>query len=278
MNAKKIIPMAMIITVSFFVTVSTSIKVWAKDNITALEVMEKMDNRDDGQTMGSDITMVLVNKKSQKRIRKIKTISKDYGKDTKKIIFFLSPADVKNTAYMSFDWNDTAKEDDSWLYLPALKKVKRIASSDKSSAFMGSDFSYSDINGITIENWDYTFVKQSVMVEGSDTWVIQGVPKDSKKKKVIDETGYLKSLMWIRKDNFMVVKAKYWVKKGHKIKFLKASDIKKIDGIWTACKMTMITTAKGKVEHTTLLKISNVIYNKDIEDTRFTTLSMERGL
>ncbi len=278
MNAKKIIPMAMIITVLSLMTISTSVTVWAGDNITAPEVMKKMDNRDDGQTMRSDITMVLVNKKRQKRIRKIKNISKDYGKDTKKIVFFLSPADVKNTAYMSFDWDDPGKEDDSWLYLPALKKVKRIASSDKSSAFMGSDFSYSDINGITIENWDYTFVKESMLVDGFDTWVIQGVPKDSKKKKVMDETGYLKSLMWIRKDNFMVVKAKYWVKKGHKIKFLKAGDIKKIDGIWTACKMTMITTAKGRVEHTTLLKISSVKYNTDIDDARFTTLSMERGL
>ena len=222
--------------------------------------------------------MILLSKTNQQRIRKIKNITKDYGEDTKGIIFFLSPADVKNTSYMSFEFDDTNKEDDAWIYLPALKKVKRIASNDKSGSFMGSDFSYSDINGIKIEDWDYTFIKESLLVNDVDTWVIQGLPKNTKKEKVLDETGYLKSLLWIQKDNFMLVKAKYWIKKGRKIKYLKVEDIKKVDNIWTAHKMTMVTTAKGKVEHTSFLKFSNVRYNKDIDDAYFTTRSMERGL
>lgn len=237
-----------------------------------------MDNRDDRDTVTSDILMVLMNKNKKKRIRTIKNIRKDYGEDSKGIIFFLSPADVRNTAYMSFDFDNIEKEDDSWLYLPALQKVKRVASSDKSGSFMGCDFTYSDINGIEIDNWNYTFAGQGVLVDGKDTWVIQGVPKQDARERVLDETGYLKTMMWIRKDNYMLVKAKYWVKQGKKIKDYKASDIRQIDRIWTACEMTMITTSRGKVEHSSVLKFSNIHYNTDIKDTYFTTRSMERGI
>jgi hypothetical protein len=84
--------------------------------------------------------------------------------------------------------------------------------------------------------------------------------------------------MWIRKDNFMLIKAKYWVKKGRKIKYLKVEDIKQTDKIWTAYKMTMITTIKGKIDHSSILDFSNVQYNKKINNDIFTTRNMERGL
>lgn len=246
--------------------------------MTAFEVMQKMDTREDGQTLTSDMLMVLIDAGNQKRVRNIKNIRKDYGPDTKGIVFFLSPADVRNTAYMSFNWDDASKEDDSWLYLPALQKVKRVSSSDKSSSFMGSDFSYSDINGLEINDWEYAFVKETYLLEGVDTWVIQGLPRSERKARVLDETGYLKILIWIRKDNYMLVKGKYWVKQGQKIKHFKAAKIKKVNNIWTAHELAMVTTVKGKIEHSSVLKFSNVKYNTRIEDENFTTRRMERGL
>lgn len=244
----------------------------------AREVVRRMDTRPDGDTLTSDTLMVLVNQRNQQRVRNIKNIRKDYGQDSKGMVFFLSPADVRNTAYMSFDWDDPEKEDDSWLYLPALQKVKRIASSDKSGSFMGSDFTYSDINGLEIEDWEYSFVKEDADLDGYSVWVIQGLPKEQRKEKALEETGYLKTMMWIRKDNYMVVKGKYWVRQGRKIKYFKAEKIEKVDDIWTARKLTMITTAKGKVEHTSVLQFSNIQYNLDIDDSTFTTRRMERGL
>lgn len=246
--------------------------------LDAGQVMQKWDTREDGDTVTSDTLMILINKANNKRVRNIKNIRKDFGLDSKGIIFFLSPSDVRNTAYMSFDWDDASKEDDSWLYLPALQKVKRVAAGDKSGSFMGSDFTYSDINGIEIENWNYTFARENGVYEGHGVWIIQGLPKPESKTKVLEETGYLKSLMWIRKDNFMLVKGKYWVKEGRKIKFFKAEDIKKIDNIWTAHKLTMVTTANGKIDHSSVLKFSNVAYNVPVEEDAFTTRKMERGL
>ncbi len=249
-----------------------------EQSLSANEIVQKMDNRYDGDTVDSNISMLLINKNGKKRERKIKSFSKDYGKDTKGVIFFLSPANVKNTAYLSYDWNQEEKEDDSWLYLPALRKVKRISSSDESGAFMGSDFSYADINGLDISNWDYRFINENAVVNDMDTWVIEGTPKPDRLKKVNSETGYLKYRMWIRKDNFLTVKAKYQVKKGRKIKYFSADDISLIDNIWTTGVMRMVTTQKGKKLHETTLILQSVAYNQKLTDSFFTTHRIERGL
>jgi len=246
--------------------------------LTAREVIEKVDKRDDGDTRIADMTMILIDRKNNQRIRKIKSYSKDYGEDTKNISFFLTPADVRNTTFLSFDWDDPNKEDDNWLYLPALRKVKRISAGNKKDSFMGSDFSYADMNGMEIEEWNYKFLKKSVMIDGKDHWVIAGIPKKKFRKKVIKETGYLKSITWVRKDIFMSVKSKIWVKKGKKIKYFKALSLKKIQGIWTAEKVEMITTKRKKQEHATVLLLENTIYNKGVDDSFFTTQRMERGL
>ena len=108
--------------------------------LTGREIAQRVHDRDDGKTLSQDMTMILIDKNGKKRVRKIKTFSKDFGKDTYRIMFFLSPADVKDTAFLTYDYDDPNKDDDQWLYLPALKKVKRIPTSDKSSSFMGSDF------------------------------------------------------------------------------------------------------------------------------------------
>lgn len=246
---------------------------------TAREIMELVENRDDGETSKSNTTMILIDKRGNQRIRQLRGFRKDYGKDSKSIMFFLSPADVKNTSYLSYDWDDSGKEDDTWLYLPALRKVKRIASDDKSGSFMGSDFTYSDMNGPEIDDWDYSFAKQKeVKVDGHDAWVILGKPKKEKLKKVVKETGYVKSQVWIRKDVNMLIQGKFWVKKGRKIKYLKAEDIKQVDGIWTAHQMQMTTTKRGRKEHSSVMKIGKVQYNIPIKDSEFTTQRMERGL
>ena len=117
---------------------------------SALEIMTKVDARYTGDSAISDWRMILIDKKDRKRVREIEIFSKEYKDVDKSISFFKSPGDVKGTSYMSYNWESTSKEDDSWLYLPALQKVNRIASTDRSGSFMGSDFTYSDIDGFCL--------------------------------------------------------------------------------------------------------------------------------
>lgn len=248
------------------------------EDLTAYDIMKKVENRDDGETSISDMTMILIDKRKTQRIRKMKAFRKDYGKDTKSINFFLSPADVRNTSFLSYDWDDDNKEDDNWLYLPALRKVKRISSGNKKDAFMGSDFSYADMNGLKLSEWTFKFLRKNIAVNGYDCWVIQALPKKALRNKVINETGYLKSISWVRKDIFFTVKSKLYVKKKKRIKYFKAEKLEIIQGLWTAKQLSMTTTRGKRMEHKTILLFDKFIFNKGIDDSFFTTQRMERGL
>jgi len=247
------------------------------DDPEARAIMEKVDARDDGDNQVSDMEMILIDKKGKERIRKIHTFSKDKGEDTLKLMFFLRPADVKDTSFLTFDYDDPDKDDDQWLYLPALKKTKRIASTDKSGSFMGSDLTYSDMTSRNLEDYDYTFYKKAKEkeVKGIKTWVIWSVPRS---KEIIEETGYEKSLLFVRQDNFFVIRALHWVRDGGYKKYMDVKKLDLIDGIWVATEMH-ITKKKGKnTAHKTIMKLGNVKFNQGLEFDMFTVRRMEKGL
>jgi outer membrane lipoprotein-sorting protein len=241
---------------------------------SVIDIMNKVDTRDDGDTLINDMSMVLIDKNKKIRKRSMKTYSKDYGKDSKRLIFFITPADVKNTAFLTYDYYESSKDDDQWLYLPALKKIKRIPSSDKSGSFMGSDFSYSDMTQKIIDDYKFKLIKESTL-KNNKIWIIEAIPK---KQKTIDETGYKKSILFVRKDNYMLVRAIYYPAIGNKKKYFDTNNIEKIDGIWIA-KSTSMTTKDGKTTlHKTVLNFSNFKVNSKINDNLFSTRRLQKGL
>ena len=129
--------------------------------MTANEIMQKVDARDTGKTQISTATMTLVDKKDRKRVRKLKLFSKEFSDVDKSISFFVSPTDVKDTSFLSYDWNDEEKEDDSWLYLPAMQRVNRTAAGDKSNSWMGSDFTFSDVEGAEVNEYTYKILSDA---------------------------------------------------------------------------------------------------------------------
>ena len=114
----------------------------------------------------------------------MKSYSKDFGADKYNTIFFKYPADVRNTAFLTHNYANTNKDDDQWLYLPALKKVKHIPSSDKSSSFMGSDFSYYDMTNRDLNDYNFKLIKEE-KVRGKKAWMIEAMPRTSKVVKKI---------------------------------------------------------------------------------------------
>ncbi len=242
--------------------------------ITADEIAKQVDERDEGDKSISTMEMILIDKHGNKRVRKMKNYSMDKGEDTQSVIFFLSPADVRNTAFLTYDYDDSSKDDDQWLYLPALKKTKRIASSDKSSSFMGSDFTYSDMTSRDISDYTYRIAKES-SVRDHKVWVMESIPKID---KTIDETGYTKSYMFVRQDNFVVVRALHILKETGKKKYLDVKKLEKIDGIWVATEIEMKTTKDKNTLHRTILKLDKVKFNQDLDDSFFTVRRIEKGI
>ncbi len=244
------------------------------DDAKARAIMEKVDARDDGNNRTSNMEMILIDKRGKKRIRKIRSMEKDIGEDTYQIMFFEKPADVKNTGFLTYDYNDTKRDDDQWLYLPALKKSKRISTADKSGSFMGSDFSYSDMTDRNLEDYDYT-LKKEIEVNRHKVWVIESIPRT---EAVIKETGETKALAFVRQDNYVVIRSISWIKKGKKLKFMELKGLELIDGIWTTTEIQM-KTKKGRItEHKTILKFTNIKYNQNLSKNLFSVRRLKKGL
>ena len=241
---------------------------------TGRQIMEKVDARDDGDKATLDMTMILIDKNGSQRKRTIRSLRMDKGEDSLNIMFFLDPADVKDTGFLTYDYDEYEKDDDQWLYLPALKKTKRIASGDKSGSFMGSDFSYADMTERKLDAYDYVLLKEGDL-DGVPVWIVQAVPNNEKE---IDETGYTKQIVFVRKDNFVVVRAKSWMKKGRRTKYMEVKKLDKIDGIWTPIEMHMTTKQGTKTLHKTVLLSRNVRYNQKMRESQFSVRTLEKGL
>ncbi len=244
----------------------------------ARTIMEKVDARDDGDRQTANMEMVLIDKNEKERLRKIASFGMDKGEDKLRLMFFIHPADVKDTGFLTYDYDDPGKNDDQWLYLPALHKTKRIASSDKSGSFMGSDLNYSDMTSRDLDEYVYTFydpAKKETEVNGIKVWVILSIPKA---KETIEETGYTKSVLFVRQDNYFVVRAVNWEEKKGYTKYMDVKSLEQIDGIWVATQMQVTRKQGTTTVHKTILNLKNVKFNQEMEEDLFSIRRLEMGL
>ena len=234
--------------------------------LTGRDIVEKAYNLPTGDDMTSELTMTLTNKSGQTRVRKIKQFTKDFGKVEKSIMFFISPADVKNTSFMNWSY-DSDKPDDQWIYLPALKKVKRISSDSKSDYFMGSDFTYDDLGDRKLDADVHKLLREE-NIDGKDCYVVESVSKD-------EDYMYSKTITWIRKDNFVGVKKEFYDEDGELLKALSIKNVEKISGFWTITKSEMNNVQK---DHKTTIELSNIKINTGVPASKFSERMMMRGI
>lgn len=245
----------------------------AAEQLMAEEIMQRVDRRDDGETMHSDMVLIIIDKSGRQRRRQLKYWQKDQGEDTLRLFFFLQPAEVRRTAFLSWDYRDSSRDDDQWLYLPALHRTKRIASGDKSDSFMGSDFSYADLSRFNVADYSYS-LKEERIINAVKMWVIEALPKS---EKVIRETGYRKILLLVRQDNYVVIRGIYWLTKRGRIKYMEVKKLHQIDGIWIAGEIDMMTRRGKTLEHRSVLVQENIVLNRELPADLFTVRQLEKG-
>ena len=255
-----------ILAVLFSLLLVTNIKNYAQE-ITALKIIENVYNRPVGNDMTSDLTMTLINSSGNKRIREIKQFSRDFGDVEKRIMFFVKPADVKNTSFMNWSYNEEGKDDDQWIYLPALKKTKRISSDSKSDYFMGSDFTYDDL-GDRKPTDDIHKILREEKYNGEDCYVIESTPKD-------EDYMYSKTITWIVKDKWIGLKKDFYDEDGDHLKTLKVNKYQDINGFLIITHTEMDNVQK---EHKTVMELTNVKINSGISKSKFTERMMTRGI
>ena len=176
---------------------------------TGLEIMRKQNQLHRGKDEQTAVRMTLYSKSGDRKERRIAHYVLN-GRDdlSKTLLRFISPRDVENTGLLTWERKDG--DDDQWLYLPSLGKVKRIASSGKKSRFMGSDFAYEDLRPENLSLHAYT-VAGSERLGGDDCWVIEAVPATDRQAA---DSGYGKRRLWVRKDILLTLKQEYFDKKG----------------------------------------------------------------
>ncbi len=237
------------------------------DETSALDLMEMVYNRPDGDDMQSDLTMSLVNSRGDARVREIRQFSKDFGEDEKKIMFFQAPADVRNTSFMNWTYGESGKGDDQWIYLPALKKVKRISSDSKGDYFMGSDFTYDDLGDRHPSSDRHRFTGRED-VGGVSCTIVESI---SIEKDYI----YSKTLSWIADEMKIVLKKEYYDEDGELLKVLRVKEYSEIDGYWTVTHSEMENIQRN---HTTIMVLENIKLDQGVSDNKFTERTMARGL
>jgi len=232
-----------------------------------LEIAIETDKRDLGfGDSSSELTMRLRNKQGDESKRQMsnKTLEVENDGD-KSLVIFNEPRDVKGTAFLSF--THKSGPDDQWLYLPALKRVKRIASDNKSGPFMGSEFAYEDISSQEVEKYTYKYIKDENINE-VDCFVIERYPVDEK-------SGYTRQVVWIDIDQYRTMKIDYYDRKNSLLKSLTYHDYNQyLDKYWRANKLSMVNHQTGK---STDLLFNDYKFANGFSESDFNQNSLKRA-
>lgn len=239
--------------------------VWADE--TADTIMRDVFNRPEPVSMSAELTMTLIDSKGKERTRELVQISASFPGVDKKIMEFAAPADVKGTAFMNWSYAENGKSDDQWIYLPALKRVRRISSDGKGDSFMGSDFSYDDL-GVRHPDRDTHTVTGSETVGDEECWVIESVPKEKKGQ-------YSKTVSWISKERTMGLKREFFDSKGNLLKVLSVLETKTQAGYELITRTEMKNVQKN---HRTTMAFGNVKIDQDVSEDAFTERALTRGV
>ncbi len=210
-----------------------------------LAIAQEVEHRDSGWGDAEvSMQMVLRNRQGDESTRAIRLkILEVSGDGDKSLTIFDNPKDIKGTSFLSF--SHIIKADDQWLYLPALKRVKRISSINKSGPFMGSQFSYEDLASFEVAKYHYKYLHDE-MLDGIDTFVVENYPN-------YEFSGYTHQLVWIDKARYIPLKVEYYDRKGALLKTQHFNEYRIYLGqYWRAHRQIMENHQSGKI---TLLKL-----------------------
>ena len=242
-------------------------------SLTGYDIMKKADEVPSPKTSSSTATLTIHSKKGNDRIREVVMKSKDYGDVEKEVIVFTTPKDVAGTGYLMFNYKEDAKgnkkDSDNWLYMPAMKKTRRIASSGSESegSFMGTDFTYQDMGDRSLSKYNYNLLGEE-SVDGVSCYKVECISKAHTEKDP-------RYIAYISKGDFIMRKCEFYDRQNQLHRVLTCSDFTTIKGFTTAQKMKMENVQSGTWS---LIETKNITYDaNDIDDSIFTVAALEKG-
>jgi outer membrane lipoprotein-sorting protein len=257
-----------LITTLFSALIFVAPVAMADDGGRGLEIAKDRKARDTGWgTSEAEMTMILRNSQGEESQRKMRLKNLEVLDDGDKgLTIFDEPKDVSGTAFLSFSHID--KPDNQWLYLPALKRVKRISSRNKSGPFMGSEFAYEDMGSFEPEKYEFTYLRDEPCAESMTCHVIESDPTDK-------FSGYTRQITWLDTEHLRPVKTEYYDRKNTLLKTLTMSEWKVYkEQYWRADRLEMKNHQNGK--STTLLS-HNITFDTELTDADFSQAALKRA-
>jgi uncharacterized protein len=244
----------------------------AATQLTAKEIAERSYAVSKVADSTSDSTFKLINGSGQTRVRQTKGSTKliPGTTDNQRLVTFESPADVKGTKTLLIEHSKS--DDDIWIYLPAMKKVRRLVSSNKKDSFVGTDFSYGDVIGHKVEDWNHKLLGEDT-VDGRKAYKMESTPI---RPEVADSSGYSKRISWIDQESFVAIKGEWFDLNGSLLKKFYARKLEKVDAKNNKWQPMEIGTENVQTDHKTIIEFTNYKANVGIKDSLFTARSLER--
>jgi len=267
-----------------FIAMSASFFLAAKEPLSAQSIMDKMDAQ---QREASDATLsksrlssctyVIKNKQvictETPRVKLMESVSRQLGKDKKDsqvISIILEPASERGIGMLTYSYDDTSKDTESWLYLSALGKVKRMASGSGEDqepvSFFGSEFTTEDMESGKTDEYDYKILQEGAY-SGTQVWVIEAKPKTVRLKK----TNYSRLLIWVDKARFLALKVHAYDKRGGLHKRTIFKQFEKFKEVWIARDLTVYNL---KIKRLSKIKTEQLVMNISVEDEFLTQRSL----
>jgi outer membrane lipoprotein-sorting protein len=183
--------------------------------------------------------------------------------NSRAVLRFTAPAEVKGVALLIVNHPDRAS--DQWMWTPAIERDRRIALQDRSTRFFGTDFSFEDLEERDVDQYQYSLLGDDV-VESAQCWKIESTPRQGKSSQ------YTRSIVWVRKDNYALARIEHY-SKSEVVRRLEYSDIRNVQGIWTAKTMEMADLRRGS---RTRLSLEKLEYNVPFDEEEFTLQAIRR--
>lgn len=217
--------------------------------------------------------LIIRDGKGNEKERKIAQIGKlyDEGTTTKTLMRFLYPADVKGTGFLSYVYEED-KDNDQWLYLPSLRKVRKIASSEKGNSFMGSEFSYGDISGLKKVDFDFELLGAE-KIEGEDCWKLEAVPKTEDKA---DEYGFMKKVIFISKNDYVIRKALLYDFDEEVFKEMQVLKVEEVDKEQHKYKPMHMIMKNLENDRESEMIMDQIVLNRNVDDEYFSFRYLQR--
>jgi outer membrane lipoprotein-sorting protein len=244
----------------------------AQTSLTAVQIVQKAQDAIKVKGVQGVSILKIIDENGRERVRKIAQVTKNYEKEgvEKRLLRFMEPADIKGTGLLTFDYE--AEEDDIWLYMPVLRKSRRIVSSEKSKSFMGSEFTYADMIPPTVDDFKFILLPEQ-KINDVLCYQIEWIPVD---EDVADENGFSRRITFVGKKDFMIRKSLYYDIDDELHKELHVQNIKELDPVnhrYRAMNMEMINHQNGR---RSVLENTKLEFNPDIKDDYFTLRYLER--